>query len=201
MVIQYQGRGQNATCKPTSIGSRNKDGEIYWQVLQGTRTEGTSWFVDTHKDWDPRPVCTATFKGIGTCQKHLDFTLYSMYCHLILHFHCQQLEMWPCKFWTHPYLCLISPETPDSVSIRPVDNLSSVVEEREVQLQCDITNVAPARKLTVRWYQGNETLAVKGWEIFSLHKFLPFLWGRGNLQVLVQGSTTSIDMCSHWIII
>lgn len=70
----------------------------------------------------------------------------------------------------------ISPETPDSVSIRPVDNLSSVVvEEREVQLQCDITNVAPARNLTVRWYRGNETFAIKGLEISSLRKFLPFL--------------------------
>ncbi|XP_076608323.1 hemicentin-1 [Chaetodon auriga] len=124
MVIQYQSRGQSATCKPTSTGSRNKDGEIYWQVQQGTKTDGASWSADTHEDWDPRPQCTATFKGIGTCHKDLDFTLY---------------------------------KTPDSVSIRPVDNRSSVLEEREFQLQCDITNIAPARSLTVRWYRGNET--------------------------------------------
>lgn len=79
MVIQYQSRGQNATCKPTSTSSINKEGKIYWQVLQGTETDGAHWLVDTDKDWDPRPVCTATFKGIGTCQKHLNFTLYSMY--------------------------------------------------------------------------------------------------------------------------
>nr|XP_046271831.1 uncharacterized protein LOC124073572 [Scatophagus argus] len=48
-------------------------------------------------------------------------------------------------------------KTPDSVSIRLVNNLSSVVEDQEFQLQCDITNVAPARNLVVRWYRGNET--------------------------------------------
>ncbi|XP_054463215.1 hemicentin-1-like [Anoplopoma fimbria] len=47
---------------------------------------------------------------------------------------------------------------PDSVSIRHVDALSSVVEEGEFQLQCDITSVAPARNVTVHWYRGDETL-------------------------------------------
>ncbi|TKS92109.1 Hemicentin-2 [Collichthys lucidus] len=49
-------------------------------------------------------------------------------------------------------------KTPDSVSIRLAGNLSSVVEESEFQLQCDIINVAPARNLTVLWYKGNETI-------------------------------------------
>lgn len=91
MVVQYQSRGQTATCTATSTGSMNKDGEIYWQVQQGIKTNGTSWFVDAQKDWDARPVCTATFKGIGTCQKHLSFTLYSMYCCLLFYFSCRQL--------------------------------------------------------------------------------------------------------------
>jgi len=50
---------------------------------------------------------------------------------------------------------LISSETPDSVSIRPM--VGSVVEQREFQLRCDITGVAPAASVGVRWYRGNET--------------------------------------------
>ncbi|KAK9534774.1 hypothetical protein VZT92_007197 [Zoarces viviparus] len=49
-------------------------------------------------------------------------------------------------------------KTPDSVSIRPVDNLSSAVEERAFQLRCDVTSVAPAGSVAVRWYRGNETI-------------------------------------------
>ncbi|XP_059204482.1 hemicentin-1-like [Centropristis striata] len=123
MVVEHQSPGQRATCKPTSSGSGHVN-EIYWQLGQDVKTNSTSWLVDTDNDWDPRPVCTATFKVIGTCQKQLDFTLYKM---------------------------------PDSVSIRPVNNLSSVLEETEFQLHCDITNVAPAGNLVVRWYRGNAT--------------------------------------------
>ncbi|KAM6965923.1 hemicentin-2-like [Tautogolabrus adspersus] len=74
MVIEYQGRSQNATCKAISNLSGNVK-EIYWQDKQGIKTS-TSWSADTYKDWDPRPVCTATFEGIGSCQKRLNFTLY-----------------------------------------------------------------------------------------------------------------------------
>ncbi|XP_039973461.1 hemicentin-1-like [Xiphias gladius] len=75
MVIPYQGTSRNATCKTTSTSTRNVK-EIYWQDLQGIKTYSESWHVDTHKDWDPRPVCTATFVGIGACHKTLNFTLY-----------------------------------------------------------------------------------------------------------------------------
>lgn len=68
---------------------------------------------------------------------------------------------------------IISPETPDAVAIRRVDNSSVVLEKREFQLQCDITNVAPARSLAVQWYRGNETVELrgKGWTIilYSSH--------------------------------
>lgn len=124
MVIQYQSRGQlSATCKPTSTDSSHVK-EIYWQDWQRARVKSTSWFPDTDKDWDPKPVCTATFYVIKPCSKHLNFTLY---------------------------------KTPDNVSIHLVGNRSSVWEERMFQLRCDITNVAPAENLVVRWYRGNET--------------------------------------------
>lgn len=46
---------------------------------------------------------------------------------------------------------------PDNISINLVNNASSVVEDKEFQLQCNITNVAPVRNLAVRWYQDNQT--------------------------------------------
>lgn len=69
---------------------------------------------------------------------------------------------------------IISSETPDSVSILHVNNLTSVVEDREFQLRCDITNVAPARNLAVLWYHGNEILEPHIRGLFS-HKFY-FFW-------------------------
>ncbi|CAN9505574.1 unnamed protein product [Ophioblennius macclurei] len=58
----------------------------------------------------------------------------------------------------HKSLKVILYKTPDSVSIHPVDNSSSVLEGRVFQLQCDIINVAPAQMLTVLWYRGNESI-------------------------------------------
>ncbi|XP_075942835.1 vascular cell adhesion protein 1-like [Anarhichas minor] len=121
MVLPYKARSlQNATCTPTPSASTHLR-DIYWQ---GARTNSTTWSSYASEDWDLKPVCTATFEVKGTCQKHLNYTLY---------------------------------KTPDRVSIRPVDNLSSVVEEREFQLRCDVTSVAPAGSVAVRWYRGNET--------------------------------------------
>ncbi|XP_071389542.1 hemicentin-1 [Centroberyx affinis] len=125
MVVQYQ-REDLATCTPTSTISSNVK-EIYWQLPQGV-INGTQWFDRSHEDWDPRPVCTATFEGIGTCQKHLDFTMY---------------------------------KTPDSVSVQSVNHTGPMVAGTEYQVQCDIISVAPVQNLTVRWYQGNETIKSK----------------------------------------
>ncbi|XP_023135380.2 hemicentin-1 [Amphiprion ocellaris] len=124
MVMQYKSKTQNATCTPTSDSFANVN-KIFWQDLQGKRTDSTVWFADTHKDWNESPVCYANFQGIGTCHKTLNFILY---------------------------------KTPDSVTIYHLDNSSSVVENRELQLQCDIINVAPAQNLRIHWYRGNETL-------------------------------------------
>ncbi|XP_029914521.1 hemicentin-1-like isoform X2 [Myripristis murdjan] len=72
MVVPYQHRGV-ATCKPVSdIASNVK--ALYWQASQGN-INGTQW-SNTQDNWDARPVCVATFEGIGKCEKHLDFTMY-----------------------------------------------------------------------------------------------------------------------------
>ncbi|XP_062264458.1 hemicentin-1-like [Platichthys flesus] len=123
MVIPYRGPTQTAACKPTSAGASSVT-EISWEV-HGIKFYNESWSPETREDWDPRPFCTATFRGLGPCQKYLNFTLY---------------------------------KTPGSVSIRPVHNRTSVVEGSGLQLQCDVISVAPAGNLTVRLYQGNDTL-------------------------------------------
>lgn len=46
---------------------------------------------------------------------------------------------------------------PDLVSITHVDNKSTVVENKQFQLQCNIAHVAPAQHLTVNWFQGSKT--------------------------------------------
>ncbi|XP_069381356.1 hemicentin-1 [Paralichthys olivaceus] len=124
MVIPYRGPTQIAECRVTSESARNVEA-IYWEVLQGTVINAENWSADTSEDWDPRPVCIATFTGLGTCHKAVNYTLF---------------------------------KTPDSVSIRPVLNWTSALEGSELQLQCDIINVAPAGNLAVQWYQGNDTL-------------------------------------------
>lgn len=77
---------------------------------------------------------------------------------------------------------IVSPEKPDSVSILLVDNADSVVKEDvDFQLMCEITNVAPAGNLTVRWYIGNVNFT-----------------SNGNLQELVKLVVQRYtDMCLH----
>lgn len=129
MVVEYKGTAPSATCTPTTMVPGNIEEEIHWEVQGGVQFNSTSWSPNTHEDWDPRPFCTAKFKGIGRCKKDLNFILY---------------------------------KTPDTVSIRSVDGLSAVVENRQIQLQCDVTNVAPARNLVVRWFKGNESFEPRG---------------------------------------
>lgn len=51
-------------------------------------------------------------------------------------------------------LCHFPTETPDSVSIRPVNHTGPMVEGKEYQLLCDVQNIAPVQYLTLRWYRG-----------------------------------------------
>lgn len=76
--MQYQSEGQNVICEPTTSGSRNIEGKVSWQLQPGNKTDSAKLSVDPYKDWDLKPVCMATFKGIGECHKALQFTLYSM---------------------------------------------------------------------------------------------------------------------------
>ncbi|XP_068605961.1 vascular cell adhesion protein 1 [Brachionichthys hirsutus] len=73
MVVEYQSGARAAFCVP-KLPDRSV--VVHWQVRHGRKINGASWEADTQRDWDPRPACAATFKGIGTCRKHLDFTLY-----------------------------------------------------------------------------------------------------------------------------
>lgn len=52
-------------------------------------------------------------------------------------------------------LCHIHSETPDSVSIRPVNHTGPMLEGKEYQLLCEVQNIAPVQYLTLRWYRGH----------------------------------------------
>ncbi|KAF0032855.1 hypothetical protein F2P81_015145 [Scophthalmus maximus] len=77
MVLRYRGPSQNAACRLTSAAAAGnvKEKTHGWDV-RGFVTFNESWSADTREDWDARPVCTATFWGMGECNKSLDFTLY-----------------------------------------------------------------------------------------------------------------------------
>lgn len=51
-------------------------------------------------------------------------------------------------------MCHFLTETPDSVSIRPVNHTGPMVEGKEYQLLCDVQNIAPVQYLTLKWYRG-----------------------------------------------
>lgn len=56
--------------------------------------------------------------------------------------------------WGELMLWCIHLETPDSVSIRPVNHTGPMVEGKEYQLLCEVQNIAPVQYLTLRWYRG-----------------------------------------------
>ncbi|XP_029583724.1 vascular cell adhesion protein 1 isoform X2 [Salmo trutta] len=72
-------------------------------------------------------------------------------------------------------------KTADSVSISPQTHSGPMVEGTEYQLRCDIKNVAPLRKLVVRWYKGNETVKTETFpdstknpmNVSSIHNITP----------------------------
>ncbi|XP_076866056.1 hemicentin-1-like isoform X2 [Brachyhypopomus gauderio] len=50
-------------------------------------------------------------------------------------------------------------KTPDRVSISMPDQTGPVSEGKPYELQCDIQNVAPVQRLTVKWYKGHTLVA------------------------------------------
>ncbi|KAG7259229.1 hypothetical protein CRUP_028717, partial [Coryphaenoides rupestris] len=47
---------------------------------------------------------------------------------------------------------------PDSVSVSELGVAGPMQVGRSYQLQCDVTNIAPVRNLSVVWYRGNDTI-------------------------------------------
>ncbi|XP_076866073.1 vascular cell adhesion protein 1-like [Brachyhypopomus gauderio] len=56
------------------------------------------------------------------------------------------------------HLPVIIYKTPDSVSIGFMNHTGPVTEGRQYKLQCDIQNVGPVQRLTVKWYKGQTLL-------------------------------------------
>ncbi|XP_035381692.1 intercellular adhesion molecule 5 isoform X1 [Electrophorus electricus] len=56
------------------------------------------------------------------------------------------------------HLPVIVYKTPDNVSISIVGHTGPVTEGTQYELQCDVQNVAPVHRLTVKWYKGQTLL-------------------------------------------
>ncbi|XP_068575156.1 intercellular adhesion molecule 5 [Cebidichthys violaceus] len=78
----------------------------------------------------------------------------------------EKVEEWVakplCYITLNDYQCSVMLDitvykTPDNVSVSALDQ-RPMVEGTEYRLKCDITNVAPVKKLKLTWYRGNETV-------------------------------------------
>uniref|UniRef100_A0AAY5F0Y1 Ig-like domain-containing protein n=1 Tax=Electrophorus electricus TaxID=8005 RepID=A0AAY5F0Y1_ELEEL len=56
------------------------------------------------------------------------------------------------------HLPVIVYKTPDNVYNSIVNHTGPVIEGRQYELQCDVQNVAPVHRLTVKWYKGQTLL-------------------------------------------
>lgn len=76
MVVQYQSKGQQATCKSIT---GDQDLELYWLDHHG-KTSGNSWSVSTYNSFDLKPYCEAKSKhDFYICREALDIIVYSRF--------------------------------------------------------------------------------------------------------------------------
>lgn len=165
-----------------------KDVDIMsWEAAVGSSSNKpptVTWMVDKLEDFTMEPKCYVTLKDGRQCILKSDIILYSEYSlHLLfivliktisfsdgnLYFgHIFTLWRIGCKLLI--VLCSISfIELPDYLAVSAVGTVS-VAEGKEHQLQCDMYGVAPAFKLSVKWYKDN-TLLIDGQQ--SLIETLP----------------------------
>lgn len=194
MVVQYQSKGQPATCRSIT---NDQDLDLSWMDRRG-KTSGTIWSVNTYDRFDFKPSCAAKSKhNNSVCQEPLDIVVYSRlslfalcgHVMFILKIHSSFLKK--INKWIKSLLKNKLPELPDSVSVNLLSNSSSVVKNEEFQLQCSITNVAPVRNLSVRWYKNNSTFEPhsKGQVLLSLQDKIET---KSNIHCSITPSTTSM---------
>lgn len=107
------------------------------------------WTVGSLIDWIEEPICYGVFfTAPRQCEEKLNLVLYSESRPALTHWMTHtKLSEGHKRFRVHL-------ETPDSVSIRPVNHTGPMVEGKEYQLLCEVQNVAPVQYLSLRWYRG-----------------------------------------------
>lgn len=105
------------------------------------------WQVDSLIDWIEEPICYGVFfTSPRQCEEKLNLVLYSESSQKTVQLtqtnQSDRNDMYPVPL-----------ETPDGISIRPVNHTGPMVEGREYQLLCEVQNIAPVQYLTLRWYR------------------------------------------------
>lgn len=63
-----------------------------------------------------------------------------------------------------PFIYYFLTEMPDSVRMSSLSEMGPLIEGENYRLQCDISNVAPVRNLSVHWQKGNKLLHIETFE-------------------------------------
>lgn len=118
------------------------------------------------KEWKFDPVCFINYAEGGQCQHMLNITVYSKYPLLLSNVSFQISVIFSSfnpggivTFHSWCYVittCFVLTEPPDNVSISHANPRLPLVEGKNYDVQCDVTNVAPVRNLRVSWHKGNK---------------------------------------------
>lgn len=135
-----------------------------WESSQGGRplTNGVTSLdlnISSVTDWGLVSFCFINRPDGTQCTRGLSITVYSK-PFIVINTTYYSMMMKLLKYCGISLsLSFFCTETPDKVSISGLT--SRYVEGQTYEMQCHIFNVAPAKKLLVHWYKGNEIIATK----------------------------------------
>ncbi|XP_033827630.1 hemicentin-1-like [Periophthalmus magnuspinnatus] len=153
MVLEYNSARKTATCK-THPTSANED--IYWLDNSGNNNSSDEWVADTH-NWNANPVCKGVFKGIGECEKKLDFILYKKPDSVSISIKGDNGTLMENDSVT--LICEITSVAPaKSVIVHWFKGNESFTPPNEVQVSCSKPNIDEIKESVQMWFKTNITL-------------------------------------------
>jgi len=140
-----------------------------------------TWSLASLNTWSIEPICYITVTGYeDQCERTLQVTVYSkykLYCLSTYYtvyskyiLYClqsvpgtrytvsSQYQVPGIRYQVYFMPACVLSEPPDSVSVSELGVAGPMQVGVSYQLQCDVTNVAPVRNLSVVWYRGNDII-------------------------------------------